>query len=258
MTDVVLKRIALLSLPLALIGIVFAADVSDYEVNRLTDQEAAAGWRLLFDGSTVRGWTGLKGTPFPSGSWKVERGALRTLDTPHGRDIVSEEKFDNFELAFDYKISPGGNSGVKYLVQQEWLSPHWTPDQTAAYKADQAVAAVGYEFQIHDDAALKRQPGWEAESTGALYLLVPPGEKRMNPPGEWNSARVVVDGMHVEHWLNGKKLLEYELGSKELLDKVEKTKFRKVPGYGQKGPGNIVLQHHGSPVWFRNVRVKEL
>ncbi|MCB1021698.1 MAG: DUF1080 domain-containing protein [Bryobacterales bacterium] len=224
----------------------------------LTPAEKSAGWRLLFDGKTRKGWTGMKGTPFPAKSWVVEDGMIRTTEDGSDGDLVTTKPYDNFELVFEYRLAKGGNSGVKYGVQQEWLSPHWTPEAPARFKADQAIAAVGYEFQIYDDDTLERKPGWDLSSTGALYLLEAPHDKKMNPPGEWNTARVVVNGKHVEHWLNGSKLLEYELGSDELLAKVEKTKFRKVPGYGQKAPGYIVLQHHGSPAWFRNIKIREI
>ena len=224
----------------------------------LTSAEQADGWRLLFDGKSRSGWTGMKGTPFPAKSWVIEDGMIRTTEDGSDGDLVTTKAFDNFELTFDFKLASGGNSGVKYGVQQEWLSPHWAPDEKPDFKAQQAISAVGYEFQIYDDETMERKPGWELSATGALYLLEAPRHKKLNKPGEWNSVRIVVDGNHVEHWLNGGKLLEYELGSKELLGKVEETKFRKVPGYGRKGAGYIVLQHHGSPAWFRNIKIREI
>ena len=246
-TVLVLLAASLSSAPLAL-----GADPA------LTASEAAAGWRMLFDGRTSVGWTGMKGTPFPARSWVVEDGMIRTTQDGSDGDVVTTEAFDDFELAFEFRLAPGGNSGVKYGVQQEWLSPHWLPDENPRFKADQSVAAVGYEFQIFDDDTLERRPGWELSATGALYLLEAPENKRLNKPGEWNTVRILVDGTRVEHWLNGSKLLEYELGSSELLAKVEKTKFRKVPGYGRKAPGYIVLQHHGSPAWYRNIKIREI
>lgn len=224
----------------------------------LSPAEKSAGWRMLFDGKTRTGWTGMKGAPFPEKSWVIEDGMIRTTEDDSDGDVVTTTAFDNFELAFEYRLAPGGNSGVKYGVQQEWLSPHWTPDAPARFKASQAISAVGYEFQIYDDETMERKPGWELSSTGALYLLEAPANKKLNKPGEWSSVRILVDGKHVEHWLNGSKLLEYELGSKELLAKVEETKFRKVPGYGLKAAGYIVLQHHGSPAWFRNIKIREI
>ena len=234
-----------------------AASLLSAEHNVLTSKEKSEGWRLLFDGVSFEGWTGMKGSPFPTRSWTLEEGTIRTREGGD-YDLVTEEKFDSFELAFDFKLSPGGNSGLKYLVQQEWLSPHWSPEMDADYNAVQALSAVGYEFQIFDDATLQQKPGWELSSMGAFYLIYAPEKKRVNPPGQWNSARVVVDGMHVEHWLNGEKLFEYELGSEETLERVAATKFRAVPGFGKKGPGNIVLQHHGAPAWFRNIKIREL
>jgi hypothetical protein len=242
-----------LALALVLTGTaVFAADAA------LSPAEESAGWRMLFDGKTRTGWTGMKGTPFPAKSWVIEDGMIRTTEDGSDGDVVTTTAFDNFELAFEYRLAPGGNSGVKYGVQQEWLSPHWAPDEKPEFKAHQAISAVGYEFQVYDDDTMKREPGWELSSSGALYLLEAPHDKKLNRPGEWNSVRVLVNGNHVEHWLNASKLLEYELGSKELLAKVETTKFRKVPGYGRKGVGYIVLQHHGSPAWFRNIKIREI
>ncbi len=246
------KRTFLVLALLLSVGTAAAADAA------LSPSEQSAGWRMLFDGKTRTGWTGMKGTPFPAKSWAIEDGMIRTQEDGSDGDVVTTTAFDNFELAFEYRLAPGGNSGVKYGVQQEWLSPHWSPDAPEKFKAHQAISAVGYEFQIYDDETMKREPGWELSSTGALYLLQTPHDKKINKPGEWNSVRILVSGNHVEHWLNGAKVVEYELGSKELLAKVEETKFRKVPGYGKKAPGYIVLQHHGSPAWFRNIKIREI
>lgn len=226
--------------------------------NRLSDAERKAGWKLLFDGETFAGWQGARGLPFPSQSWIVKDGIIQTQTNNDGGDIWSTERYSDFELEVDYRISPGGNSGVKYLVQPEWLSPLFLPDLPEARKRRLTLEAVGPEFQIFDDAAMKHKPGWELSATGAFYLLYAPSNKKLNPAGEWNHVRIIVNGMHVEHWLNGGKLLEYELGSEELLSKVEKTKFRKVPGFGLKGPGHIVLQHHNHPAWFRSIKIREL
>jgi hypothetical protein len=246
---------------LASVGVAWlitTAGLSQAEPNHLTADEQSHGWKLLFDGQTTKGWRGMKGTPFPSQTWMIEGGAIRTQEDESGGDLISEEKFDNFELLVEWKISPGGNSGIKYLVQEEWLSPHFQPDLPERQKRNQWLSAVGPEFQVYDDERMGRRPGWEKSSTGAFYLLHSPENKKVNPPGEWNLARIVVRGNHVEHWLNGVKLLEYEMGSPELLALVEQTKFRKVPGFGIKGPGYIVLQHHGSLAWFRNIKIREL
>lgn len=243
---------SLFSLALLAGAPLFAADAT------ISAEDSRQGWELLFDGKTSIGWTGMKGRPFPAKSWVIENGMIRTTEDGSDGDLVTTRPFDNFELAFEYRLAAGGNSGVKHGVQQEWLSPHWLPDGEPRFKADQSIAAVGYEFQIYDDETLAKKPGWELSATGALYLLEAPESKKLNAPGEWNSARILVDGNHVEHWLNGEKLIEYELGSDELLAKVEETKFRKVPGYGRKAPGYIVLQHHGSPAWFRNIRIREI
>ncbi len=243
------------SLVLLTLGLAISATAGD---SVLSAEQSKAGWRPLFDGKTSVGWTGMKGRPFPAKSWVIEDGMIRTTEDGSDGDVVTTDAFDNFELVFEYRLAPGGNSGVKYGVQHEWLSPHWAPDAPARFKANQAIAAVGYEFQIYDDETMHRKPGWELSATGALYLLEAPENKQLNEPGQWNSVRILVQGARAEHWLNGAKLLEYELGSAALLAKVEKTKFRKVPGYGLRAPGHIALQHHGSPAWFRNIRIREL
>jgi hypothetical protein len=238
--------------------LVSLASVARAEPNRLTAEEQAGGWKLLFDGKTTNGWRGMKGTPFPSQTWMIADGAIGTQEDESGGDLITEKTFNNFELSVEWKISPGGNSGIKYLVQEEWLSPHFQPDLPEKQKHNQWLAAVGPEYQIYDDSTMRHHAGWELSSTGAFYLLQSPENKHINPPGEWNLARIVVRGNHVEHWLNGAKLIEYELGTPDLLARVEKTKFRKVPGFGIKGPGHIVLQHHGSPAWFRNIKIRVL
>lgn len=239
-------------------ALLLSSGLASAEPNRLTSEEQSQGWKLLFDGKTMNGWRGMKSAPFPSQTWMIEDGCIRTQEDDSGGDLITDQEFSSFELSIEWKISPKGNSGIKYLVQEEWLSPHFQPDLSEAQKRNQWLAAVGPEYQILDDTLMGRRPGSELSSTGALYLLYSPQNKRVNPPGEWNLTRIVVQDDHVEHWLNGQKLLEYTLSSKELLDLVEKTKFRKVPGFGIRGPGHIVLQHHGSPAWFRNIKIREL
>lgn len=236
--------------------VVCAIQASDQ--NTLTEAEQSAGWKLLFDGTTYDNWTGMKGSPLPQANWTVEDGTIRTVPG-RGRDLVSTRTYENFELLFDVKILAGGNSGVKYMVQPEWLSSGWSPDASPSAKKRQSLAAVGYEYQVIDDSTVNDKPNWELGSLGSFYLIYSPDpEKRSSPFGEWNTCRIVVDGTQVEHWLNGDKILEYELGTKEVLALVRETKFRAAPGYGKKAAGYIVLTHHNSPAWFRNIKIREL
>jgi hypothetical protein len=239
-----------------LLSLACAMQASDN--NTLTQQEKDAGWHLLFDGETYANWTGMKGSPLPEANWSVEDGTIRTIPGA-GRDLVSTKEYNNFELSFDVKILADGNSGVKYMVQQEWLSPHWSPAASPQAKAGQALAAVGHEYQVLDDSTLKNEPNWEVASMGSFYLVYAPDKnKKQAAFGEWNTCRVIVNGTHVEHWLNGDRILEYELGTKEVMALVLETKFRAAPGYGKKAAGYIVLTHHSSPAWFRNIKIREL
>lgn len=251
-----LRTTSRLAVLLVVASLACAIQASDH--NTLTDAEMAGGWKLLFDGTTYSNWTGMKGSPLPEANWAIEDGTIRTVPGG-GRDLVSTKEYDNFELTFDVKILADGNSGVKYGVQQEWLSPHWSPDAAPRAKAGQALSAVGFEYQVLDDATLKNKPNWELDSMGSLYLLYAPAKNKNQAPfGEWNTCKIVVNGTHAEHWLNGDKILEYELGTKELLALVRETKFRAAPGYGKKASGYIVLTHHSSPAWFRNIKIREL
>lgn len=224
----------------------------------LTAQEKADGWTMLFDGKSTAGWTGMRGRPFPSQSWTVEDGLLRTQPDGSGGDARTVEEYEDFELSLEWKISPKGNAGIKYMVQEDWADPGFRPSFSPELKERRRRSAVGPEYQLLDDSRISGKEGWELSSAGALYLLYPPQNKKVNEPGGWNTTRIVVKGNHAEHWLNGVKVVEYELGSKDLLERVAKTKFSHVPGYGLKGSGPIVLQHHGSPVWFRNIKIRRL
>ena len=226
--------------------------------NQLTAEEKAAGWVLLFDGESFAGWEGFNDTAVARQSWGIDDGAIRTLKDNSGGDMVTVRPYENFELQFEWKLSAGGNSGVKYLVQRDWISPAFTPDQPEAWKRRARLRATGLEYQLLDDSKRRGRPLSPYSSCGALYLLTAPKNKRLNPAGEWNHSRIVVRGAHGEHWLNGVKLLDYELNSPELLARVQETKFRRVPGYGIKGAGYIALTHHNSPAWFRGIKILEL
>ncbi|MCU0634011.1 MAG: DUF1080 domain-containing protein [Gemmatimonadaceae bacterium] len=199
---------------------------------------AQSGWRSLFDGRTTAGWHHLRQSGPPTG-WGVVDGALTR--TGPGGDIVSADQFANFELALEWKISPGGNSGIFYRVDPSSEKTHES----------------GAEMQVLDDA---RHADGKSRltSAGALYALVasPPGH--LKPVGEWNAVRIVVNGAHVEHWLNGTKVVEYELWSPDWERRVRESKFSEVPTYGRARRGHIALQDHGDWVAYRNIRIREL
>jgi hypothetical protein len=206
--------------------------------NFLTDEERQAGWRLLFDGQTTKGWHGYKKEAFPDG-WKVEDGCLVRVG-PAG-DIATDDEFQDFELSLEWRISAGGNSGIMYRVTED----HDYPWQT------------GPEYQVLDNSehADGKNPLTSAASCYALYA---PSKDATVPVGFFNQARIVVRGKHVEHWLNGVKVVEYELGSPEWEKLVAASKFGKMPDYGRRPKGKIDLQDHGDKVWYRNIKIREM
>jgi hypothetical protein len=220
--------------------------------NMLTAEERADGWRLLWDGRTTRGWRSAKGTAFPQHGWEIKDGVLSVEETGGaesraGGDIVTEASFAAFELKADFRLTPGANSGIKYYVD------------TQLNKGE--GSAIGLEYQLLDDA---RHPdaklGRDGDRTlASLYDLIPAArDKKVNPIGEWNEARIVSDGRHVEHWLNGAKVLEYERGSVEFRGLVAMSKYKVWPAFGELPRGPVLLQDHGNRVSFRNVKIREL
>ena len=222
-----------------------AQPVTPSGANRLTAEEQSAGWRLLFDGQTTKGWRGFAKPAGTFNGWIVENGRLRHpassgQDSKGSGDIITLDTFTDFDLRFDWIISPGGNSGVKYLVVEN-------PD-----------GPIAHEFQVIDDAKHPDALIGPHRSTGALYDVIPaPANKPIKPAGQVNSGRVLLTGNHVEHWLNGTKIIEYELGSALAAAKA-KSKFKDVPGWEDKLKGHILLQDHGDDVSFFNVKIREL
>ncbi len=227
--------------------------------NTLSAAEKAAGWRLLWDGKTTDGWRRANADTFPAKGWEIADGVLTVLrrdasDSAAGGDIVTRERFSNFELLVDFKITPGANSGIKYLFQAE---P--SPSDRSIGNPVPPGPAVGPEFQILDDA---RHPdaknGRDGNRTvGSLYDLIPPSrDKQPRPIGEWNTARIVVAGDRVEHWLNGREVLAFDRSSAAFRDAVATSKYNTVPGFGEWADGHILLQDHGDEVSFRNIKIR--
>ena len=229
-----------------------ALQASDALPNSLTSAEKKAGWRLLWDGQTTRGWRSAKAPNFPAQGWELKDGVLSVLPSGGkeggvGGDIITEESFSNFELVVDFKISPGANSGIKYFVD-----PNLNKGEGSA---------IGLEYQILDD---ERHPdaklGHDGNRTiGSLYDLIPPAkDKKVNPIGEWNTARIVVRGTQVEHWLNGQKIVEYTRFTPEFRQRVSESKYKIWPHFGELKEGPILLQDHGDPVSFRTIKIRVL
>ena len=202
-----------------------------------TGSSADEGWTSLFDGETTSGWHGFRQDQAPAG-WQVVDGALTRVAA--GGDLVSDEAFEDFVLELEWRISRGGNSGIMFRVSE---------DQDATY-------FTGPEMQVLDDAGQEELD--PLHSAGSNYALHAPKGKVLMPVGEWNQVRLVVDGSHVEHWLNGLRIVEYELWSPEWRALVDASKFAAWPSYGMNERGHLALQDHGDEVAYRNIRLKHL
>jgi hypothetical protein len=236
----------------------------DTEDNTLTDQEKADGWKLLWDGKTTDGWHSPNTDKFPTQSWNIQDGILTVdqgltngeAESQSGGDIITHDRYSNFELSVDFNRSRGCNSGVKIFVQ-----PNISPIDKVTGQPTGKGSAIGLEYQIldddvHPDAKLGRNGD---RQLGALYDLIPcDPAKPLNPVGEWNRLRIISQGNHVEHWINGRKILEYDRGSDAFRAAVAASKFKNIPNFGEWTDGHILLQEHGSEASFRNVKIRVL
>lgn len=221
--------------------------------NNLTQAEKDDGWKLLWDGETTEGWHGARLEDFPDHGWEIQDGVLTVLasgggESEAGGDIVTDSLYGDFDLQVDFRITEGANSGIKYYVDTELNKGEGS--------------AIGLEYQIldderHPDAKLGNHEG--SRTMASLYDLIQADPaKPVNPIGEWNTARVLSRDGHVEHWLNGVKVLEYERGSEAYRQLVAESKYKVWPGFGEAERGNILLQDHGNRVSFRNIKIKTL
>ena len=205
-------------------------------------------WIVLFDGSSTDKLRGYAMDSFPGKAWKVEDGALVTLTNVDNIDLVTKDEYKNFELVFEWKTSVAGNSGVFFHIKENLKhesgngnSPNWLDN---------------FEMQILDDINFNDKA--PIRSAGSLYDLIIPTDKTLKPIGEYNLAKLVVNGNHVEHWLNGKKVVQYDMGSDKMKNLLAASKFKANPGYGTSPNGLIMFQHHGQQVWFRNIKIRKL
>jgi hypothetical protein len=210
--------------------------------NTLSRAEQRQGWKLLFDGKTTAGWHSVGKTTFPDKGWVIENGTLRKVARVHGGDVITDATYSEFDLYWEWKIAPRGNNGVKYFV---------TDDRKG----------VGHEYQMLDDATEPEGKDNGKHSTASFYDVLPPWPNKpaaLHPAGEWNTSRVYVHGNTVEHFLNGQKVLEYQLGSQQVKDGVAKSKFRNVPHFGERVKGHILLTDHGDEAVFRSIKIRDL
>jgi hypothetical protein len=215
------------------------------EENQLTPEEKAAGWQLLFDGKTTTGWRIFKDRK--NNTWEVVDGTLHckalnetTGDGNERSDLMTTAEFESFELTFDWKIAAEGNTGVIFRVTEEFEQPYYS----------------GPEYQLMDDPSFPNET--PDHLTGSNYGMHAAGKTKLKPQGEWNQSRLIVNKNHVEHWLNGDKLFEYELNSPEWLAIKKASKWNEAAGYGTAAKGYLVLQDHGSEAWFKNLLIKPL
>jgi hypothetical protein len=223
----------------------------NYIPNTLTDREKKEGWKLLWDGKTTAGWRGAKLQGFPEKGWTIKDGVLIVAETGGGEaaaggDIVTADEYENFELIVEFNLTKGANSGIKYFVDTELNKGEGS--------------SIGCEYQLLDDAVHPdAKLGVKGNRTLAgLYDMIPPVGVRSNGIGEWNRARIVVQGRHVEHWLNGFKTVEYERATQMWRALVNNSKYTVWPAFGERPKGHILLQDHGNTVMFRTIKIREL
>jgi len=235
-----------------------SAAAATSQPNALTDAERAAGWTLLFDGRTLNGWRGLGFTGIPTAHWVVADGSIKKVASGkvpvqadgqplEGGDLISIGKYRDFELSWEWKVTPGANSGVKYNVSEE-LSTTVAPTH----------AAKGFEYQMLDDD--RHEDGkLPTHRASALYDLVAANErKQLRPVGEWNLSRIVLVGGHGEHWLNGEKVVEYDLGTARMDSALVASKYHSMAWFADRRFGHIALQDHGDEVYFRSIKIRSL
>ena len=244
-----MKRVIACILPLFVLAFPVIAQ-EQVEHNTLTEQEKENGWELLFDGESTDGWRGYNKDAFPKKGWKVEDGNLIVMESGgdvsgRGGDIITTETYDDFVLKLEWKLSKGGNSGIFYrAIEQETQPIYWSAP----------------EMQVLDNAhhpdAKKGENG--NRKAGSLYDLIPADPQTFTGHGEWQQVKIVADGAHIEHWLNGEKVLEYELWTPEWYKMVRDSKFKCHPEFGDAHEGVIGLQDHGNRASYRNIKIKEL
>ncbi|HET7371847.1 MAG TPA: DUF1080 domain-containing protein [Gemmatimonadaceae bacterium] len=235
-----------------------AASAPAQTPNQLTAAERAAGWKLLFDGRTFAGWRGLGYDSVPTAHWRIVDGAIEKVASGNvpriadgqpaaGGDLMTTDTFRDFELVFQWKVVPGSNSGVKYNVSEELSLAKATNH-----------AALGFEYQVLDDS-LNDDNKVPTHRAGSLYDLVAPNAaKHLRPVGQWNDARIVFRGNHGEHWLNGAKIVEFELGTPRMDSLLAASKYHPIPGFADHRSGHIVLQDHGDEAYYRSIRIRVL
>lgn len=219
-----------------------ASAVAGSATNQLSATDKADGWKLLFNGNNLEGWRGYQHKSISA--WDVENGTLHCnghkKDAP-ATDLITDDEYGNFALSIQWKISPASNSGIMFHVNEKY--PH--------------TYTSGPEYQIIDD---KGWPGkleaWQ--HTGCNYSMQVPDSTPVKPVGQWNTTKIVVNGAHVEHWLNGMKILQYEMWSPEWEKQKAAGKWKNDSAYGMSKTGHIALQYHGGDVWFRNIKLKTL
>jgi hypothetical protein len=220
--------------------------------NQLTAAEKSAGWELLFDGKTLNGWRGyrLKGLPENLG-WEVKDGTLHAKPEKYDMsnipmaqfrksELITERKFDDYELSWDWRITHAGNNGLKYFVTED------RPN------------APGPEYQMLDELNHPDGKVGPHRHSASFYDVLAPKVNALNPVGQWNTSRIVVKGNHVEHWLNGKNVISFELGSPEVKAALLKSKFKDEPGFGQHIAGHIMLTYHGDELWIKNMKIRPM
>ncbi len=224
-------------------------------VNSLTEAEKEQGWILLFDGETFNGWRGLGRDEVPEAHWVVKDDCINKVESGSvpvqadgqplkGGDLMTIDTFRDFELRFEWKISQGGNSGIKYNVSEE-ISTRGGPSH----------AALGFEYQVLDDVNHSDNQN-PTHLSASLYDMITPENETLKPVGEFNTGRIVFNGNHGEHWLNGVKVVEYDLGSARFDSLFQESKYVRNPDFPEKRAGHIVLQDHSDEVWFRNIKIR--
>ena len=258
----------------------FTAAAAD---NQLTSGEKKAGWRLLFDGKSLKGWIDPAKADVPGNAWIIENGMLKTRPNPRViEDLLTAEVFTDFEMSFDWRVSPGGNTGVKYRIQdtifidesrhpnkkfEEMVGQEYKTHPSDRKKlqagSPNQVYVVGYEMQLIDNERHPDAKRDKRHTTGALYSMIAPQRTdAAKPAGEWNSSRIVARGQHFEHWINGIEVLEGNLDSPPVAEGAAKRWGPAPQVLGMlshpKPAGRLSLQHHRDEAWFKNVKVKKL